>query len=81
MKRKELTFEFACRDDCLNRMVPSDLRSIIAQRDQLRVALKDARAKIYEWQTGCDYRTGADIQSAVKIIDTALAETGGQDEN
>ena len=28
-----VTFEFACRDDCLNRMVPSDLRALVKCAD------------------------------------------------
>jgi hypothetical protein len=31
----ELTMEFARRDDCLDRMVPSDLRRLIGERDDL----------------------------------------------
>lgn len=32
----EIDFEFARRDDCLDRMVPSDLRRIVSERDHLR---------------------------------------------
>ena len=28
-----ITFEFAVRDDCLDKMVPSDLRQLVAERD------------------------------------------------
>jgi len=37
----KITFEFATQDDCLDRMVPSDLRVLVAQRDRLqaRVAM------------------------------------------
>ena len=31
----KLDFEFACDDDCLDRIVPSDLRGLIAERDRL----------------------------------------------
>lgn len=37
----EITFDFATRDDCLERMVPSDLRMLIAERDQLREKVAD----------------------------------------
>lgn len=32
----DITFNFACRDDCLESMVPSDLRKLVAERDSLR---------------------------------------------
>ncbi len=35
----EITFEDACRDDCLDRMVPSDLRQLVAERDRLRALI------------------------------------------
>ena len=35
-REMEITFEFACRDDCLGKMVPSDLRQVVAERDRLR---------------------------------------------
>ncbi len=40
----EITFEFACRDDCLDRMVPSDLRGVVAERDRLRSENEALRA-------------------------------------
>jgi hypothetical protein len=36
--------EFARRDDCLDRMVPSDLRQIVAQVNRLRACLTDCLA-------------------------------------
>jgi hypothetical protein len=35
----EITMEFARQDDCLDNMVPSDLRQLIGERDRLRAAL------------------------------------------
>lgn len=32
----DITFEFATRDDCLDQMVPSDLRALVAERDALK---------------------------------------------
>jgi len=29
----KIDFAFACRDDCLERMVPSDLRMLVGERD------------------------------------------------
>ena len=40
----EITFEFACRDDCLDKMVPSDLRQLVAERDSLRARLAENEA-------------------------------------
>lgn len=31
-----ITFDFATRDDCLDQMVPSDLRKLITERDQAK---------------------------------------------
>ena len=35
----KIDFAFACRDDCLERMVPSDLRALVRERDDLRAQL------------------------------------------
>ena len=35
----KIDFAFACRDDCLDRMVPSDLRALVKERDALRAQL------------------------------------------
>jgi len=32
----DIDFNFACRDDCLDKMVPSDLRVLVAERDYLK---------------------------------------------
>lgn len=41
----DITMEFARRDDCLDRMVPSDLRQLISERDQLLAQLAQAEAR------------------------------------
>lgn len=46
MSAFEVTFDFACRDDCLDRMVPSDLRALVAERDRLRAELAKAKEAI-----------------------------------
>jgi len=38
-----ITFEFAVRDDCLDKMVPSDLRQVVAERDH-------ALAEVERWK-------------------------------
>lgn len=37
----DITFEFATRDDCLDKMVPSDLRQVVAERDRLRTRVAE----------------------------------------
>jgi hypothetical protein len=51
MTTSSITFEFACMDDCLNRMVPSDLRKLVAERDNLRAQLAESKkdAERYRW--------------------------------
>lgn len=41
----EIDFDFACRDDCLDQMVPSDLRVLVGQRDKAleQVAMLESR--------------------------------------
>ena len=49
---KEITFDFATRDDCLDQMVPSDLRALVSERDTLQaenerlLAERDALKKL-----------------------------------
>jgi hypothetical protein len=43
-----ITFEFACQDDCLNKMVPSDLRGLVCERDELQAKFRLIRALIAE---------------------------------
>jgi len=38
-----ITFDFACQDDCLDQMAPSDLRLLILERDRAQAELADAR--------------------------------------
>ena len=40
----KITFEFATQDDCLDRMVPSDLRVLVAQRDRLQARVAELAA-------------------------------------
>lgn len=37
----KITFEFATHDDCLEKMVPSDLRELVAERDKLLEYVND----------------------------------------
>lgn len=40
-----IDFEFACQDNCLDLMVPSDLRQVVAERDRLRADYDALRAE------------------------------------
>lgn len=42
----EISFEFACRDDCLDKMVPSDLRRVVRERDSLRAEIARLTAEV-----------------------------------
>lgn len=35
----DITYELACKDDCLDMLVPSDLRKLVIERDRLRAEL------------------------------------------
>ena len=41
-----IDFDFACRDDCLDRMVPSDLRKLLGEISRLKEALKDTHVAL-----------------------------------
>ena len=42
----QVTMDFARRDDCLVKMVPSDLRLLVSERDQLQQQLTEAQARV-----------------------------------
>lgn len=44
--RHWLTYVFACRDDCLDRMAPSDLRYLVRERDTLKAQVAELKAEI-----------------------------------
>jgi hypothetical protein len=55
MTPQEITFDFACQDDCLGKMVPADLRRLVSERDVERDAnrikgreLEALRARVAE---------------------------------
>lgn len=41
-----IDFEFATRDDCLDRMVPSDLRALVSERDRLQAEVEQQAMRI-----------------------------------
>ena len=45
-----ITYEFACRDDCLDNMVPSDLRALVVERDKLLAENKRLKSLLVDWQ-------------------------------
>lgn len=40
-----IDFDFACTDDCLDRMAPSDLRVLVAERESLKLEVERLRAE------------------------------------
>jgi len=53
----EITFELACQDDCFDKLVASDLRELVAERDRLRTKLAEIEGQTlgYDW---LDFRNG-----------------------
>ena len=54
-----ITFEFATQDDCLERMLPSDLRKLVNERDE-------AQAKLHASKTAI-----ASLQSSIQALITS----------
>jgi hypothetical protein len=65
----EITFEFATQDDCLDRMVPSELRQLVAERDQLRQQLASAHESIEA--------RNKELMKMVQEAEKAQPEAGG----
>ena len=40
-----INFDLACRDDCLDLLVPSDLRQLVAERDRAQQRTKELQEK------------------------------------
>jgi len=58
----KITFEFATRDDCLDKMVPSDLRILVSERDAMQdrsVVLQDEIKRL--WGLLDDISTAGDM--------------------
>ena len=78
----EIDFEFATQDDCLQRMVPSDLRAIISERDWLRKEkaelLEELEDRYHDTKCGCGHpacrRCQVDART-LAVINKAKGET------
>jgi hypothetical protein len=46
----DITFEFACQDDCLDKMIPADLRELVSERDTIRMLLTEAQQKLADME-------------------------------
>ena len=71
-----ITFEFATHDDCLDKMVPSDLRVLVSERDELRKLLIEAAVKFDA------YRDGGFLQAPTNLmrrIDAVLKPNDGSE--
>ena len=82
----KITFEFACLDDCLDKMVPSDLREVVAERDRLRernealeelvVGLEEVRSKEYEFKQARIEALEKDFAYHVELCTSQQARIG-----
>ena len=71
----DITMEFARRDDCLDQMVPSDLRELLQEIAQLREALRDAVSLIDPLMETTDEPYTEWDAVAITFLDTAKALT------
>ena len=78
----DITMEFARRDDCLDQMVPSDLRELLQEIAQLREALRDAVSLIDPLMETTDepYTEWDAVAIAFLDIAKALTEATGPQE-
>lgn len=74
---KNIPFEFATHDDCLSKMVPSDLRGLISERDssiakvhELEVELKAELG--HKWTAWAREQTLHNELSAIKAVQGEL---------
>lgn len=47
----KITFEFATQDDCLDKLVPSDLRALVVERDSLIAKLTAVQEVVDHYRT------------------------------
>jgi hypothetical protein len=73
----DITFEFATMDDCLDRLVPSDLRLLVSERDQLKLdkasmqeEIDESRKTLDSWEDLLwEYRMKCDqLQAEVEAL-------------
>lgn len=63
----DITFEFATMDDCLDRMVPSDLRKLVAERDTLKLE-SDELNKACEEALEHDFHSDCGIMNIIRAM-------------
>lgn len=68
----KITMEFARQDDCLDKMVPSDLRLLVGERDALAAQVEVLRTQITKAR---EYLSHVDVNSAGVMLDVALEST------
>lgn len=73
---EKFTQDFARRDDCLDKMVPSDLRLLIGERDDLRKQLAEAQEEIQELKDSADlgYTAEQHLQKRVSELEAAMTK-------
>ena len=72
-----ITIEFARRDDCLDKMVPSDLRVLVAKRDTLQTRVREleesGQAVVHAQKQRDDASDGLHWYKALRLFNRAMA--------
>jgi len=72
-----ITIEFARRDDCLDKMVPSDLRVLVAKRDTLQTRVREleeaGQAVVHAQKQRDDASDGLRWYKALRLFNRAMA--------
>jgi hypothetical protein len=81
-KLMNITFEFATTDDCLDKMVPSDLRKLVSERDTalqrlhvIEQAAKALLAELSQHQVCTSCGCGAEEPEAVALKAAEIASS------
>ena len=80
MKRviERIEFAFATRDDCLDHLVPSDLRLLVGQRDRAEAKVKQLQKlcdESYEYLRNTTVECGCDDCAICRLVDRLRAQT------
>ena len=82
----DIDYEFACRDDCLDKIVPSDLRALVMERDALRARVADLEAREEDrWKSSAtDYdrsiHSNPDARAWAEFFKSTFPDSGADEE-